>query len=303
MGSAVSDKKMNEIKTLEEFENEWKEKRPGVIYHYTSIDSCWNILRTSTFRASHIMFQNDYSELKEAFDLIEEKLRKIENQEIKEKILKKIKLMLESALFPIYTISFINENKENESNGSLSQWRGYGDNGAGCRIGINSGDIEYHYTYRKFNKNCKNQFCNMRKSKVQFCKCIYEEHEKEIFVDALITKLFPQNQKKFIPELADDLLNLFLIYAPILKNKAYKDECEWRLVFSNVPEHLVEFDNNKPYVTIPIYFQGCYEGILLGPRIVSEFATRKLSYQLIRNNICNSTDGCKISQSTIPYRG
>ena len=59
MGSAVSDKKTNEIKTLEEFENEWKEKRPSVIYHYTSIDSCWNILRTSTFRASHIMFQND----------------------------------------------------------------------------------------------------------------------------------------------------------------------------------------------------------------------------------------------------
>ena len=124
-----------------------------------------------------------------------------------------------------------------EERDSLYQWRAYGDSTSGYAIGFNSTHLAAMVKHEDFH----------------LAPCIYEVQEQAAILHALVDEVFEQNvarvrdgellystaeQQKFpLPSGAKILsprggsLNAYLHrYAPILKDAAFKEEREWRVI-------------------------------------------------------------------------
>lgn len=152
------------------------------LYHYCSTDKCFNILRSKNIRLSDISKSNDFSELELLFpDLFQVILNKyLENPfpfkfnglidsdamyylvEASEETWDK---RFEEGSFTNFILCF------SEVKDSLSQWRGYADNGQGCCLG--------------FSKDILQQFCDSTKGILRFEKVEYVTQDK---IDDIIEK-------------------------------------------------------------------------------------------------------------------
>lgn len=129
-------------------------------YHYTSLDSFWNIVKEDCFRATHVRFSNDDLEYREGDKIIRELLheRRVSDYRNKQQY---------------FMISFC------DNNNLLSQWREYGN---GVSIGMDFS----RYSIFSVVKNGKdnNEFCSPKKEISEFAQagcCEKEEFYKPTF--------------------------------------------------------------------------------------------------------------------------
>lgn len=211
-----------------------EEQIPEILYHYCSVDTFVKIVQNKTLRLSEIAKSNDSMEcqwLERVVipDLIKKCLKeRLRSSNIDSARHEKI---IEEA------ISFINEfynsdrdiiqqrmvlatcfSKEDDF---LSQWRGYANDGQGVAIGFNA-DI----------------FKNIRKSyentPLKLEKVLYEQKDQEQVVIKEVSRYIEtfaddsQYKKRNIAMLA--LLIRSTISSVFIKNKAFIEEAEWRLV-------------------------------------------------------------------------
>lgn len=217
-----------------------------LFFHYTNTDSAIKIISTGLVWASHCRFLNDINELKVAENAFLQKIKT--TYEIKVETLEKLKISRSGLGFFIFSLS--------SSEFLLSQWRSYGDDGRGLCLGFRPEFIEKSTLESKFIKNDEN-------IKGVFLECVYDKHEEVI--NSLIEENYnilrdiineADNNEFFLNDNASEKLKTIQIKLLTLKDKAFSEEKEHRLIMATSKRHSKMRVSNGiivPYLEIRVF--------------------------------------------------
>jgi hypothetical protein len=275
------------------------------LYHYTNPDGLIGILREKKIWATNIRFLNDTNEVIEATNTAKKILvsKKESITKSSEKNLLQMMLSnLEDLASYFYVCSF------SEDDDSLSQWRAYcPSTGGGFALGIPSQQL-----YDLANE----------KSWI-FVKCIYDEEKKKVIIEEIIESFLNEYKEKVINNGGDtnDLqtritLNFkqyLLKISGAIKNKAFYNEREWRLISPPKMDEEIKFRRGSsgiiPYCEFALETNECpnfvnYDGqklrLIVGPTPQDDSESRQ-SAQLILKTLLKVESGEMLSE--IPYKG
>jgi len=263
------------------------------LYHYTSSDGLKGILETDTIRATDFGYLNDKSEMLHGIEIFKKASSTIKKQDLKifetkfdyyDDYLKVIKDI--NFVDDIFVCSF--STKKN----CLNQWRAYTPKEGGYSIGFSSKDLAHH----------------AYESKCRLFKCLYKYEDqlklaKKILGDLLY--FFDSNQQNYDVSkstFATHIRSAVKFFCPILKNYAFKDESEWRLVTSyrtlNAKDVCFISKNETlvPYISIDLKNVNIPE-IWVGPGMSSDLRDRSIRRFIDVYNI-----DTEIKNSLIPLR-
>lgn len=212
------------------------------IYHYTSQEAFLEILKRKEIWATHIEYLNDRSEftytmkkanyalLKRREDILQQGSDGSELNLV-DKLREEI---TETRFLKIYVCSFTCEGN------LLSMWRGYCPGGKGYSIGF----------------DCSNLVDLAKKQGFYFGKCLYTEDEQEVIINTLIDETLEElrsfsgnltRRETLITEpdpLRDFRINVLTI-APLLKDHAFSEEKEWRLI--SIPKLITQRQKQEDF--------------------------------------------------------
>lgn len=296
------------------------------LYHYTTLKGFLGIVNDGELWATNIFYMNDQTELKRALELLNDELNpRIET--VKEE---KIKLPRKALgpetnpdVFKIEAKLQFLENVKNNASGltrnnefqfyvcsftelddSLSQWRGYCQDGNGISVG---------FDFRAF------------KSDLNLRKCNYDEEDQKQILKELVDGWFNQfvlnieanidktkgNSNFGIGAIVSShfvvkCISSFFKVAPLFKHPKYKDEAEWRIVIGGGKEklskHIKIVDSTyilKPYYCLALARLPQIMQFKVGPS--SHISLNKSSAQLFLTS--KNMDPELVVESEIPYRG
>lgn len=194
----------------------------NILYHYTSLAGLMGILTSKALWASEIKYLNDAEELKYLGNITRTAiLQRKGDDDATSEILRQFsewtKHRLDSGHL-LFVCSFT------ENGNLLSQWRGYCPHGKGVSLGFSPGRILTAASEQSFLVG----------------KCIYDRATQDSVVSELISAVISlavergptlqmapsQSYNAVFEELELDLLRS----AALLKNPAFREENEWRLV-------------------------------------------------------------------------
>jgi hypothetical protein len=198
-------------------------KAPETLYHYTTQAGLIGVIRDTEIWATHTQYLNDRREYVHAIglvrDAIGDRLKSAANTVVKE-VLEEMfaRVSDDLASINVCVCSF------SEDGDSLSQWRAYCEPMAGYAIGFDS------------------TFLVARGAKQQFVltPCLYSSNEQSQFVNDFLDRVVAENlQHRDLPEGSDDyefwhsggnFVAFLHRIAPVLKDKSFESEREWRLI-------------------------------------------------------------------------
>lgn len=225
------------------------------LYHYTSATGLSGILKSNSLWACSTRFSNDSSEFEYAKQQVytrihEHMKREFPSWPLNEDALEELKKAYGSidnaiaqeaqksvdiyykvsmrSLHPLSVCFCSHESSYEQENGLLSQWRGYGDRGGYALV---------------FNKNRIQKLMKEESDKVHFnyWRLMKVEYKSGADLGAkindFIDKAYPETEK-IIRGFAEDqidfgaILNGFMTSFCFIKNPAFHEEKEWRLVFA-----------------------------------------------------------------------
>ena len=192
------------------------EFKPGCVYHYTTADGFAGIVNDGFVRATNFSFLNDPSEVKHGFGLACDFLGEMVQSlpESRRPLVEKIIKSLDSeAIAEVYVSCFTRLEDD------LSQWRAYG-SAAVERFAVGF-DVE--------------ELDALSEPNTTFAEVIYEKAEQidriRFFVDRTLGFIDRDNLKpERWPVLAAAVAQMIARVLPELKDVAYKNEKEWRLI-------------------------------------------------------------------------
>lgn len=185
------------------------------LYHYSDIEGFRSIVSENTFWASNFIYLNDSQEIALGNDimgkLFETLIKQAETTYV-EDILKSFR----GALWSIYSQAFgvcLSSAKD-----SLGQWRGYGQ---GVAIGLDRMALQ-----------TKKIFKGVRLEKVIYDSRVAEDIFRAIISHYLDATLNSSQQATdgFVEAMALNFAIDASLYVPIVKDAAFRDEQEWRLI-------------------------------------------------------------------------
>ncbi|MGZ8173110.1 MAG: DUF2971 domain-containing protein [Methylobacter sp.] len=203
---------------------------PSKLFHYTDVSGLLGIFDNQRLWATHTLYLNDATEISYAYGLVEEIYRDLIDQsklDINHPLRKYhdfLHRLSYNTMRPkpnpdVYVVCFCKEGD------LLSQWRGYGNNGAGYAIGFD--------TKRLVNQN----------DAFEIRKAIYSvKKQKQILNEILQVVTDSLKELTGHPDYSNvDLLfenhakifeNEVVKYAKFFKHEGFKAEEEWRLIYS-----------------------------------------------------------------------
>lgn len=230
---------------------------PETLWHYTSFSGFLGIHESKEILATNLHFLNDSEELQHARSLLEvlareeQERRMSSSRFLKNAFLSQVKSLFEEGSFrkdllQTYVACF------SESKDQLSQWRGYAGQSTGISIGLDLRGLRKHV-------------CRMM---AVFAPCIYDDEKKRDILAGIMRDLFDSTEQvtklaydaaeeaikrgssatqedfeswyKSNPECAELSKKLeeqrieteyqLLHVAALMKNSAFREEREWRLV-------------------------------------------------------------------------
>jgi len=264
------------------------------LYHYTSGAGLIGIFESDSIWATQIHYLNDSEEFRHAIGQVRDYMEVLWERgdrrtrsvcsAIFGSLLRLEKLALYVACF-------------SEEGDSLSQWRGYCPPGFGYNISFNSSELT---------NLARQQGFNLR-------KCIYTPESQRSVVkkwaDETVSSLLAKNLSEtdleaHCEEAWPAYWNDFINFAPYMKNPAFSDEREWRLV-----SHILSNDDRvrlrqtrsmlAPYVPIKLGLKENTElrmRLTVGPTPHQELAIAALAHYLGRYRIFG------LDRSRVPYR-
>lgn len=274
---------------------------PEKLFHYTNYEGAKGIIESKSIWLTKLAYLNDRSELKLAIELFQEKVHSLSQK-----------------LVCAETISFLEETaKQLESFSStnicvasfcedgdlLSQWRSYGNNGSGVAMVFNS-DL--------LNNLAKN-------NSILLCRCIYSSVEQALIIEELIKQLIASfdkvrsfenpNVATLVKTVINQFTSTFLSIAPIIKNKHFQEEKEWRLITKPIKH---DDKNWFPRITnakVSEYFKLNFDlpesgplkilnGLNIGPALDQELVAKVFFVLLSKSNYAYN----RILFSQIPYK-
>lgn len=199
---------------------------PKVLYHYTDAAGLQGIIEGGVMRATHLAFMNDASEYVHAVSLLLENVRLEMTRtagQLQLDVLNEIeKSIAETRLEdagPYFVACF--SAQEN----SLNQWRAYGRGEGGFSIGFDTTTL----------------IAQMHRQDYFVCPTIYDREEQATLVRdflAWVLNEYPRVASKHAGTDRDEhlaawtrvLLWTATLVAPVMKNPAFAEEEEWRLI-------------------------------------------------------------------------
>ena len=266
------------------------------LYHYTTQAGLLGIIRERKIWASNIHYLNDLNEFKHAIDLANTIAWHMAERN-KEEWLYKFRDRLKERLEQISKIHiFVFSLSENGD--QLSQWRGYCPSGSGYSIG--------------FSREALKRVCI--KEQFSLDPVIYNHSEKNKIINDLIENVLnnyahPNGNiptEDQIEHAINKLLPEFARIAPRLKDPAFSEENEWRLISGLVTIHdkRLRYRPGKsgiiPYLEIDLNEarDSLFQEVVVGPTPEMYLATNAVS-NLMSSEMLNDWS---VKCSQIPYR-
>lgn len=297
---------------------------PQTLWHYTSIDALFNIVKTRIFRATHFSFLNDANEIKQGTELVLKIfIDMLSNTPEKEKFQKVVDTIHQSQRtnipFGYYIVSF---SKEKDF---TTQWQAYTPPEGGCAIGFKSSSLVKAFSGidNVFNEKDSEIVWWGRMPYLPLCECLYRTEEqlnnirKDISKTAenLIKGLDISRSLDNGSEISDKAYLEahgwdFLSYCVGIKDGCFKQENEWRLVYIEPDFNKIKYnEKQRPYIELKIgdkiKFSDIISEIMISPRGNKSETRRKLEF--LRADIENINNKDKqpqiiISDSSVPLR-
>lgn len=269
------------------------EESNELVYHYTSLDAFMSIANSRTFRFGDARAMNDYTEIDHNINL----LLNLEKQ--KPELMKKLNISNEGFNKGIENIKFFKKHIENhyihimsfsKNPDSLSQWRGYADNGTGICFSVNLSAL----------RHCLNSTYRIAGD------CVYKQEQLNTEAQNLLklASTFDSDEREF--EVRRNFFNDFIAFITTGKNEAFKDEDEVRLVSlieKLPPPQNVEFINSNGFiksyleVSFPI---NIIDTVILGP--CCKFTTEDPIFNNMLDNLFFNKKLYELGADTNPYR-
>lgn len=229
--------------SIQNFNTVWLKKHEyddsKIFYHYTNIEGFKGIIQNRSLWFTHIAYLNDPNEWLYGKNLILDEILTIERTEKNKDVLGILERLkdfvnaLKKTLHHPYVACFC----ENEN--SLNQWRAYS-SARGYNLGL---DLSSSTKYSHLKDGLANT------SNFILRKVIYDRAEQEKLVKDFFNSVFqslkdtsystgiiePSRNVSY----AVAMMNLLYDFIVSFKNEAFKTECEWRLIFSSLPNNKV----------------------------------------------------------------
>jgi hypothetical protein len=206
-----------------------------------------------------------------------------------------------------------------EASDSLSQWRAYGGS-SGFAIGFSHKVLQVAVEKQAF----------------FLAQCIYDPATQLEIVSALVEEVLDEHLSKrsgiegleldkesaeMFWETGGNLLDYLYRYAPMLKDQAFKEEKEWRIISLPVLAHNLDYREGRsliiPYYRLPLWEEGketeIYE-VIVGPtqdveRSIKSLRKMMMGSGVVRDRSLKGLDLIKeggrytpIKASQVPYR-
>lgn len=283
---------------------------PETLYHYTTAAGIIGIVRDSEIWATHTQYLNDRREYVHAVELVRTEIagRLSAETDLNVKaVLEEMAAQVNEGLASINVCvcSF------SEDGDSLPQWRAYGGPTAGYAVGFDS------------------TFLRTRGAKQQFslAPCLYVEEEQREFIANFVDRIVGENLvHRELPRTDDsyghwrrggNLVAYLHRIAPVIKDKAFRLEREWRLIsrpLMNSQPHFAYRPGQSmviPYFKLQLSVEPDEVGakrirrVVVGPTPNTEQSIRSVSNLLASVNLMNTfTPGgpVLVERSEVPYR-
>ncbi len=190
------------------------------IYHYTSLETLYRILKDKSLYLTNISFMNDYSEFDQGISMFEREFKEEFKEEWQEgagtDFMKKIKSVKNIGNYCVASFTSLRD--------SLSQWRSYGMNAKGIAIGWNTYKLK--------------DFCT--EQNLAFGSCVYADKFEHVF-KKFIERIMPYvdqvediNNLDNVKTFNKIILVYFIAITCFIKHAGFSEEKEIRIVTGNV---------------------------------------------------------------------
>jgi hypothetical protein len=274
------------------------------LYHYTTQSGLFGIVKGQEIWATHTQYLNDTREGLHALEMvrgeIRSRLRSCKGAESRA-VLKDMELDVKGVGRKgvrevdgnVCVCSF------SEDSDSLSQWRAYAPSAAGFAIGVPGEHLKALVTKEQF----------------YLTRCIYERTEQEALIRALVAEVFQENIQRRTADAAKDIhlpaggnLHAYLHrFAPILKDPAFAEEREWRVISRPLSCTFPRFDFREgrsmltPYYRFPLQGEGLpfqLHNVVIGPTPHPALSARSVRSFLVKCALQNVA----LENSSVLYR-
>jgi len=279
-----------------------------IVWHYTSWDALQGMVQKKKLWATHVMYLNDKREMRHGIDLFKKMLEDTKHGGAKQ-VLERMDVLHGNSAFAFSTT---------ESFDDLSQWRGYARAQTPVAIGFGVAALRrlgaaYGFSfepcvYGDSKEPLNNLFAELESEHDSMAKAessIDEADSSAPDARRSIRRSYNRLVTTGVPILMRSI-------SPLMKDSAFKDEAEFRLVltggFPVNPKLEVDFrirgDLVIPFVKVPtgvpggkMIEDGLFRGILIGPSVSADLIVASTSNYLRLNDV-----DALVAESTIPYR-
>ena len=191
------------------------------LFHYADLNGLLGIIQNGDLWLTHSRYSNDEEEMahgqRVALEAVNSALALAKDDAPRAEYLEQLKTLIDKpSLEGVYICCFC------QKDNLLSQWRGYGANGAGVSIQFDSGGFS-SWT----GADCMHGL-------MRFWKVFYKAETQRKIIDSAIqfswTTALPPAQ---VAQRAADAIQFFI---PTFKNPDFEEEAEWRLIFTPNPQ-------------------------------------------------------------------
>lgn len=275
-------------------------KPPKSLYHYTSAEGLLGILATKSIRATSIRYMNDTREFQLALALAEREIdARIPSNG--PRYLRGMHSLLLDALRHTHEVDvFVTCFSENGD--VLSQWRGYTPAGQGYSIGIASATL---------------MASSGKKAEHQLGACIYDSERAGTLIARIVNAVVRYAERERVHDSAHasrvhrESFHLFSqllsLAGPRIKDPAFKEEAEWRLIAAATafeqpgPSFRAGRSTLVPYYLFPFAQDNGRFGVR--EIIISPTADPKLSSQAVGALLgSHRLSPVTVRSSSAPYR-
>ena len=279
--------------------NEVLSRRPHTpLYHYTGQKGLLGIIGNRQIWATHSQYLNDRREYKHALDLVREEIKT--RWASAHKGTRAILRAMEEGISGIESVN-VCVCSFSEGRDSLSQWRAYGSGASGFAIGFSADHLA----------------AATKKEGWYLAPCIYDPGDQRILIRSLVEEVLEQNiegKKTAKTEMEEgywerggSLAAYLHRYAPILKDRSFCEEREWRLISRPMvcQRELFDFREGSslliPYYKFPLGGDDLafrVHEVVVGPTPDGERSKRSVESLLVRHELKD----VPVEVSSVPYR-
>lgn len=271
---------------------------PQKLYHYTNCEAFMGIVQNLEFWASHIKFMNDNTEAELAYNILMGGIKRESKNQV-EALTKKVKEAIDAAYqsMDVFIVSF------SKNDDDINQWRGYANSVPSYDLIIRTKYLSKEIlTPKKISEINDIVTGNKTPADIQtfLLPCLYKDEQHKVLLLDLITKFKKAKTEDAVIQIARQ----FLFYAPLIKDKSYKDENEWRLIIhlNKNQYEKISFRKGKSYI-VPFYKQkinaNCIDGVVIGSCPNLQIQHQATKYFLSKQK---GIGEIQIYRSSIPFR-